>query len=521
MKLHRLKRTVAILACVFVLGGIAAIGAGAEDAAYAPNRSLTISNVSASTAALRMSVLPRNIGALDAPNGPYHVWARMNIENLEAINTGTDAEVSLAVKYGYFPAGGSDMVYKTVNLRTWTADTDGFVDMVTEDGPHFAIDAIDASQEDDVYCEFILEFTMTNAKGDFTVADLVIADKDDEIVYSLANDPCFSGITDFSRKQSSEPGFMWAPVISGGDASIRVDTAGENTYVPNYVLTMDIPANVEGETSAYPESFGYLHLNINNPPSTAFTAEKSPYTLRGMVKVEDFAKNTSQLNAEAIARGQNPAFLMGTPFGRYHGLTGNTDGWVPFLKGDGTPFTFTYDEVAGAGKSGWYAQFWCSWGATGKYSLADFEVLDKDGNVVYSFAGDTSLTNGYSAKPGVSPTAEGVYLWANDYVGVSNDTRIDYRYSIAETLTDHTADDYKIRTFDETYTPYVAPVTSDASVPSTPGTGSTPSAGGSSDGSVASTPSTPSTGAGFPMIVLGVGAPAAAAALVTFRKKHR
>ena len=58
MKLHRLKRTVAILACVFVLGGIAAIGAGAEDAAYAPNRSLTISNVSASTAALRMSVLP-------------------------------------------------------------------------------------------------------------------------------------------------------------------------------------------------------------------------------------------------------------------------------------------------------------------------------------------------------------------------------------------------------------------------------------------------------------------------------
>ena len=41
-------------------------------------------------------------------------------------------------------------------------------------------------------------------------ADLVIADKDDEIVYSLANDPCFSGITDFSRKQSSEPGFMHA-----------------------------------------------------------------------------------------------------------------------------------------------------------------------------------------------------------------------------------------------------------------------------------------------------------------------
>lgn len=515
MKLHRLKRTVAILACVFVLGGIAAIGAGAEDAAYAPNRSLTISNVSASTAALRMSVLPRNIGALDAPNGPYHVWARMNIENLEAINTSTDAEVSLAVKYGYFPAGGSDMVYKTVNLRTWTADTDGFVDMVTEDGPHFAIDAIDASQEDDVYCEFILEFTMTNAKGDFTVADLVIADKDDEIVYSLANDPCFSGITDFSRKQSSEPGFMWAPVISGGDASIRVDTAGENTYVPNRVLTLNIPENVEGETS-YPENCAYLHLNVKDPGTTAFTEEGSPYTLRGMVKVENFAKNTSQRDGDAIEQAKNPAFLMGNPLGTYHGLTADTNGWVPFLKGDGTPFTFKYADI-----SNWLAQFWGSWGCTGQYSLADFEVLDKDGNVVYSFETDTDLVDGatYDA-PHITPTTTGgkagLYLWAAHF-----DTKYSFSYNVADTLTTHTADDYKIRTFDETYTPYVAPVTSDASVPSTPGTGSTPSAGGSSDGSVASTPSTPSTGAGFPMIVLGVGAAAAAAALVTFRKKHR
>lgn len=138
MKLHRLKRTVAILACVFVLGGIAAIGAGAEDAAYAPNRSLTISNVSASTAALRMSVPPRNIGALDAPNGPYHVWARMNIENLEAINTGTDAEVSLGGEIRIFPRrrqrhGLQDRQSAHLDGRHRRA----LVDMVTEDGPHF------------------------------------------------------------------------------------------------------------------------------------------------------------------------------------------------------------------------------------------------------------------------------------------------------------------------------------------------------------------------------------------------
>lgn len=512
MKRHCLKRMWSMFLCIFVLAGAMAIGAGAEEAAYTPNRSITISNDSASTAALKMSVLPSHIGALEEPNGPYHVWARMNIENFEAINADADAGVSLTVKYGYFPAGGNDLVYKTVNLRTWTSDTNGFVEMVTENGPHFVIDAIDASQEDDVYCEFILEFTMTNAKGDFTIADLVIADKDDEIVYSLANDPCFSGITDFSRKQSSEPSFMWAPVISGGDASIRVATAGGSTYTPNRVLTLDIPANVEGETS-YPENFAYLHLNVKDPGTTVFTAEGSPYTLRGMVKVENFAKNTSQRDSDAIAQAQNPAFLMGNPLGTYHGLTADTDGWVPFLKGDGTPFTFNYDDI-----TNWYAQFWCSWGCTGQYSLADFEVLDKDGNVVYSFETDTDLVDGatYDA-PHITPTTTGgkagLYLWAAHF-----DTKYSFSYNVAETLTTHTPDDYKIRTFDETYTPYADPGTSDPSTPSTPEDGSNTSTDDPSDDSI---PSTPPTGVGFPMAVLGVGAAAASVALVTFRKKHR
>ena len=508
MKLHRVKQTLAILASALVLGSFASLGAGAETAAYTPNRSLTISNESAATAALRMSVIPSQIGALETPNGPYHVWAKMNIDNFEAIDSSKDAGVSLSVKYGYFTAESDDKQTKTENLRTWTADTDGYVDMVTEAGPHFVIDAIDAAQDDDVYCEFTLDFTMSNAKGDFSIADLVIADKDDNIVYSLANDPCFSGITDFSRKQSSEPSFLWAPVISGGDASIRVATAGESTYTPNRVLTLDIPANVEGE---YPESFAYLHLNVKDPGTTAFTEEGSPYTLRGMVKVENFATNTSQLDAESIARGQNPAFLMGTPFGRYHGLTGNTDGWVPFLKGDGTPFTFNYNDI-----TNWYSQFWCSWGATGQYSLADFEVLDKDGNVVYSFETDTDLVDGNSYTTHTSPTTTGgkagLYLWASAFT-----TKFTYRYAVADTLTTHTPDDYKIQTFDETYTPYVAPPTSSDS-----STGSTVSDGSSdaSTASTASTPETPPTGAAFPMAVLGIGVMAAAAALVTYRKKH-
>ena len=507
MKLQRVKQTLAILASALVLGSFASLGAGAETAVYTPNRSLTISNDSAATAALRMSVIPSQIGALDAPNGPYHVWAKMNIENFEAIDSSKDAGVSLSVKYGYFTAGSDNMAYKTVDLRTWTANTNGYVEMVTADGPHFAIEAIDASQEDDVYCEFTLEFAMKNAKGQFSVADLVIADKNNEIVYSLANDPCFSGITDFSRKQSSEPSFLWAPIISGGNASINVATAGASTYVPNRVLTLDIPENVEGET-AYPENCAYLHLNVKDPGTTAFTAEGSPYTLRGMVKVENFAKNTSERDADAIAQAKNPAFLMGNPLGTYHGLTADTNGWVPFLKGDGTPFTFNYADI-----TNWYAQFWGSWGCTGQYSLADFEVLDKNGNVVYSFKTDTDLVEGTYDAPHISPTTTdgkaGLYLWAAHF-----DTKYSYIYEVAEQETTHTADDYKIRTFDETYTPYVAPpVTSDTSTSST-------TESDASTASTVSTPETPSTGAAFPMAVLGIGVVAAAAVLVTFRKKH-
>lgn len=124
--------------------------------------------------------------------------------------------------------------------------------------------------------------------------------------------------------------------------------------------------------------------------------------------------------------------------------------------------------------------------------------------------------DGNSYTTHTSPTTTGgkagLYLWASAFT-----TKFTYRYAVADTLTTHTPDDYKIRTFDETYTPYVAPPTSSDS-----STGSTVSDGSSdaSTASTASTPETPPTGAAFPMAVLGIGVMAAAAALVTYRKKH-
>ena len=520
MKWHRMKRILAVLSSVALLGSLTALSSAAEEPeAYSPNRAFTIVNESAPTAALNLTALPYQLGAQGEPNGPYHLWARMNIDGLEAVDGSREAGISVRAKYGYYTAGSSQEQYKTVELCSWTADTDGWVDMTMPDGPHLALEAIDPSADDDVYCDVTVEFVMTNAKGTFQIADLVIADKDDTIVYSLANDPCFSAITDFSRRMSSEPSLMWSPQIDRSKTAITVTTAKSGEYIPNRVLTMDIPANAEGETSAYPESFGYLHLNVNNPPTTVYNPEDGPFTMRGMVKVEDFAVNASQLTADAEVRAQNAAFLIGNPLGTYHGLIADTDGWVPLLNGDGTPITFTYEEAAGEGKMGWYPQFFCSWGATGKYSLADFAVLDKNGNVVYSFETDTLLTDGATYKPGTNPPSDGtggLYLWANDYVGVDNNTRIDYRYEVADETTEHTAADYALRTFEEVYVPYES-----GEQPTTPPTGSEKPTEPAGEPSAPAEPTpSPETGAALPLAVLPLAALGLTALLVTRRRQR-
>ena len=517
MKFQRMKKTLAVLLSAAMLGCAVVTSVGAEEAAYTPNRSITISN-EAAAASLKMTALPDHLGAGEAVNGPYHLWAMMKIEGMTAIDSGAEASVTLNAKYGYYTAGSDDLQYKTVELRKWTANTDGWIEMTTADVPHFTLEAIDPSGEDDVYGDVTIEFAMNNAKGDFAFADLVIADKDDQIVYSLANDPCFSGITDFSRKMSSVSSFLWTPSVDRTKTSVTVATAGNKSYTPNRVLTMDIPENVAGETSAYPESFGYLHLDVS-----PLKAEDGPFTLRGMVKVENFAANASQLNADAITRGGNPAFLMGNPFNTFHGLIADTD-WIPFLNGDGTPLTFTRNSDAVQ----WYTQFFCSWGATGKYSLADLEVLDKNGNVVYSFADDKVLAS-YTQpfNPGVSPDTShgkpGLFFWANDYVGVDNNTRIQYAYSVAEQVTEHTAEDYRISTFEETYTPYAGkdePATTDPTSPTESIPSETPSTSEvNGTESTTASPEVPDTGSAFPSAVLLLGTVAAAAALVCWKKR--
>lgn len=381
--------------------------------------------------------------------GVYHLVGKVKIENFAAIDATKDAAITLIAKYGnYTDEGTLKTPDKTVELKKWTANTTGWVDFT--DGAHLELENFET--------DLLLEFTMNNVKGQFTFADFLIADKTDSIVYSLANDPFFTGVTTFWRKTSTDPDLQWTPFINKENTTLTVQTAATYTYTPNCVLTIDIPENNAEEATATdaPEGNAYTIIDIFNDGRAPFPADKGPYTLRGMIKVENFDINTFHTD-----RSPNAAFYVENY--NAHVFSGDTNGWVPLLKANGQPYTLE-------AKSGWFASVFGSWAASGKMSLADLAILDKDGNVVYSFETDESLTAGNIAWRTTSNSGV-LLMWAWDA------GRGTYTYSIADKTTAHTAEDYELMKINEAYTPYVSPDTKPSETTSTTAAADVPATG--------------------------------------------
>lgn len=429
MEIQGIRKLMAILLLVSVVVSFSAISAYAQTE-YTPNRSITITNVSEANPTLRFSVLPSDL----EENGPYHMFAKMKIENYELINSSNEGAVTINMKYGNYDDNGvlkaSD---KQTNIK-WTANTNGWADMTLPDGHHIALDDFDT--------DLIIEFSMTNVKGSFTFADFIIADKDNQIVYSLANDVGLSGVTNLGGSVSGY--CYWVSSINKAITAITVESKGYD-YTPNNVLSIDIPHTfpTEGESTALnnPESNAYAILDLGN---AIFPAENGPYTLRGMFKVENF-NITTFADHQWIA--DNACFIIEDAGIRP--LRGNTDGWIPLVKLDGTPYSFNPQSMSLK-----WVTFMGSWGTTGVMSIADLEVLDKDGNVAYSFAADTTLAEGNIAWR-TTFCQDAIMCWAY-FTGLGT-----YRYEASETPVEHTDEDYQLNTFDETYTPFVEPAPSD------------------------------------------------------------
>ncbi|MHB8962168.1 MAG: LPXTG cell wall anchor domain-containing protein [Saccharofermentanales bacterium] len=433
MKKKSFAKFLTVILAIIVLAMMAVPSVMAEEVTL-PNRSITIHNTDDAAPLIRFDALDFHLGS---NGGPYHFLAKVNVTGFAKVDSEADAAFKLVVKYGNWTEEGAFKLPDSQEvLASITADTAGWINLTNEDGSHIELDAIGADSD------IMLEFVMENCSGTAAIGDMIIADSEDEIVYSLANDPHFTGISVFNRKFNNSADFLWEPAFTSASTHISVENLETYDYTPNYVLTMDIPTKQAEEIT---QGNAYAIVDFGDGSGTIFPTAKGPFTFRGMMKAEDIAPNVDFPDRAVLASFS----VSGNGIQSYDGDTG---GWIPLLQPDGTPI------VKQAG-SGWYSALMVSWGCTGKMAVADLEILDKDGNVVYSFATDTNLVEG------IIPWRTSVsifHLWAWDF-----NTTGSYIYSIADSLTTHTAEDYMLKTVEETYEPYVAPTEVPTATPTT------------------------------------------------------
>ena len=281
---------------------------------------------------------------------------------------------------------------QTANQARYTANTDGWVDA------EWTLDTkgLDAK----------MIFGMYYASGEFLVADLVIRDANGELVYYMANDPTLYGTTDM-KQYASDP---WSAADYGSDkSSLIFSTTKMEEYVPNRVFT------VTPDTSVNKPAIN--PVIIINTESDKFESGKT-YTLTGKVKINLTGEITGTSNTMNAGYG-----------GRYQGTT---NGWISIVDKTGKPYTFK-------GKTGYFT--FLMWYATGNLSVADLTITDEDGVVVYSMEGDQefpSTKNRYSA------------MWGDPYILTTYGDQNACWFSsyTAETVTDHSAENYRMPTFE-------------------------------------------------------------------------
>lgn len=166
----------------------------------------------------------------------------------------------------------------------------------------------------------------------------------------------------------------------------------EEAYSPNRMLTMSCTDNINPTLT-----FSLMYDDY---------MENGPYTLLGKVKLE----NLSGLAGSEV----NKAFLDIVPAGQspvtVANWTENTDGWVDLRDEDGNYIQFDNltDDIN---------IVFGLWYAAADFSIADFKIVDKDMNIMYSLANDVSLYANTNLKNPV-----GMCAWYGADYGADNQT---------------------------------------------------------------------------------------------------
>ena len=376
----------------------------ADSTGYAPNRAFAI-----------ISTVDENPKALYAVWGDnylasnkYYVFANIKVTGFSAFEGAEEA-------YSYFQleAGTQEPV-----LCTWTADTDGWVQLLGADGKPVSFDKL-ASADDSL----VLTFANLNASANLIVGDLIIADAEGNIVYSLANDKSLNMVSDVRYTSSAD--WQADPYVSTpeGPTLFPVRTKGNAEYVPNVSLTI---APEKGKVGSVAENSIIIRSN-----AAPFVAGET-YTISGKVNVDV----TGGYNGHANPRMDFTAHTLG-PIGSAY--VADTDGWVSLVYSNGEPITFKGTADLDYIKFNLYCTH-------GSLSLADIVIRDSQGNVVYDMAKDEGLLA--ATEP---ITNEGWFdlgeIWRIALYGEEFSSCV---VTVNENPVDHTDADYEVPEFEET-----------------------------------------------------------------------
>ena len=444
----------------------------ADPSGYVPNRSVSVVSTTDENPTMRMYVM-YDYYMLD---GPYYLMGKVKVDGLTAQSDAGEAKSYIEFAYSYMDS---------IEVAAYTEDTDGWVDLKGKDGKLISFDNL----SDETTGDLEIIFGNKGAAGAFSVADLKIVDAAGNIVYSMANDVTLYGKGDVRKCSDSLCIWdAWDADTNNPTSQFPIRTRGDAEYVPNNVLSIDVP---DGSTTNNPIIF----LSTNNE---LFTAGET-YTINGRMKVDITGEVANRLGERANANFGGPGFSL------HYGTTG---GWVAIAKDDGTPVTFE-----GTAADNEQRLTWLMWYANGSLSLADIEITDSEGNVVYSMATDPALQENKTIGQW-----EGSALLRPAAFGTVD--QLSFGIKVNANPVQHTAADYQIPTFEET-----AELPGDDPVPSVSDTDSTDSTGGNvTDPSAAegTNPTNPGTGDNTALLtVAGLAAVLAlAGAALTLRKKE-
>lgn len=391
--------------------------------------------------------------ALNSEDGPFYLVGKMKL-------TGFEGEKAL------ISVNGAEKI-------ALTADTDGWVDIKDADGNYLSLDMSNVEFMDGI------AVALSSANGEFAIADLRIVDKDNNIVYSLANDTYLYGLSDLTKVKTqykafidddfNDAGLGYAGWKFDGKGKFNVLTKNDE-YVPNKVLTMIVDEEHKAENPAI------IFCNAYAPE----LFENGPYTITGKLRVD---------RMDRMDAAQTPTVGMA---GKNYNVT---NGWISFADVLGETPSFSHNSGAHWALISYYAY------AT--VSVADVVIYDKDGEKVFDMA-TMEDEDGYYKS---GSTLGGGYISLASYMG----SRQQYLLLSNPEPVEHTAADYTVPVFVETGieggVPTPGPDTSD---PDT------------SDKDSSTTPGGPDTGAETPILFCVVlGAAALGMALIVSKKKVR